>query len=426
MMTVKEQIKKIMERWFIIEPLLFAISCSHELVENKNISIPFRTGNHKIEFNSEILTRFSDEQIEEYLKIELFRILLKHPYQRQPSFPNRRVLTLASNITIADCYPVSVELSGVNKWPLPPNLCFEEYYAKVFAILVTPPQSQNRNDDEKSIIPPDKPDKDDEDDESESDRAQAIQSQKQNQVNGGGQLPTSNLEEMEKQLSELWEEDEEICDDINSIIEITQASNSWGTIGGKLQSLINASMKIEMDYRRMLSIFKTSVISNKRLLTRMRPSRRYGFKAMGSRYELATNLLIAVDVSGSVTDRSLSYFFSIINRFFKYGIEKLDVIQFDAELKSKKPIPLKKAKHEVKVIGRGGTSFQPAADYYCSHHEYDGLVYFTDGYAPPPVFNTKLPIDVLWVLCGKQEYEQSKVWIKSLKRNRATYIPKRD
>jgi predicted metal-dependent peptidase len=178
-----------------------------------------------------------------------------------------------------------------------------------------------------------------------------------------------------------------------------------------------------MDYRKMLSLFKTSVISSKRRLTRMRPNRRFGFDAMGSRYELSTNLLIAVDVSGSVSDRSLSFFFSVINRLFKYGIEKLDVLQFDAKIQGE-PELLKKVCKTVKVMGCGGTSFQPAADYYCAHPEYDGLIYFSDGYAPPPKFNTKRPIDVLWVLCGKSAYDANSKWIKELKRNRVTYIPK--
>ena len=82
------------------------------------------------------------------------------------------------------------------------------------------------------------------------------------------------------------------------------------------------------------------------------------------------------------------------------------------------------ARKSLKIMGRGGTSFQPAADYYCAHPEYDGLIYFSDGYAPPPKFNTKRPIDVLWVLCGKSNYDEHAKWIKKLKRNRVTYIPK--
>jgi predicted metal-dependent peptidase len=112
----------------------------------------------------------------------------------------------------------------------------------------------------------------------------------------------------------------------------------------------------------------------------------------------------------------------VINRLFKYGIEKMDVLQFDSKIQGE-PEPLKKVRKTVKVMGRGGTSFRPVADYYCAHPEYDGLIYFTDGYAPPPKFNTKRPIDVLWVLCGKSAYDANGKWIKTLKRNRATYIP---
>ena len=173
----------------------------------------------------------------------------------------------------------------------------------------------------------------------------------------------------------------------------------------------------------MLSLFKTSVLSSRRRLTRMRPNRRFGFDAMGSRYELSTNLLIAVDVSGSVTDKSLEFFFSVINRLFKYGIEKLDVLQFDAAIQGNIE-PLKKARRTVKILGRGGTCFQSVADYYCEHPEYDGLIYFSDGYAPSPVYNTKRPIDVLWVLCSKSAYEENGDRLKGLNRNRVTYIPR--
>ena len=399
LMDAKERIKDITEYWFLTEPLLFAAYCTHELAQNNNLKIPLRTGKKRIEYNPSLIKDYSDKSLMEYLKIEVFRILLKHPYQRLPPFPNRKVLTYASNITIVDSYAPKVELAGVDRWPLPEGLCFEEYYNKVFAILSNPPE--DGADSGETIIPPENPQKtsDDEDD---------GQSEQPDQLT---------------QLSALWEEDEELCCDINNLIELAESSNTWGNIPLNLQELIKASKVIAMDYRKMLSLFKTSILSSKRSLTRMRPSRRFGFAFMGSRYNLATNLLIAVDVSGSVSEASLERFFSVINRFFKNGVEKLDVIQFDHELKTANPIPLKKAKHEVKITGRGGTSFQPAADYYCTHPEYDGLIYFTDGYAPVPQFNTKRIIDVLWILTNKKDYEKHKDWIKKIARNRATYIP---
>ena len=449
-MNAIDRIKKIGKRWFLTEPLLFAVYCSHEFVENNSIEVPMRTGNMKIEFAPKILDKIADDVLAEYMKIEMFRILLKHPYQRQPPFAAKALLTMASNITIADVYDVSREvkkqMSGT-EMKFPRGLCFEEYYN----LLKQNASPNSGKSGGKSQQSGDKSGQDGDGsgngnqeggesgqqggDGSGADSGDASgDSRGSSGRNGGGSGGKgsgasgnsgagNSQEHSDSQISELWEDSEEACCNINEFIEVATASNNWGTVAGKLQGLIKASLKVDMDYRKMLSLFKTSVISSKRRLTRMRPNRRSGFDAMGSRYELSTNLLIAVDVSGSVTDKSLQFFFSVINRLFKYGIEKLDVLQFDAQIQGEIE-PLKKARKTVKIMGRGGTSFQPAADYYCEHPEYDGLIYFTDGYAPPPVFNTKRPIDVLWVICSKQCYAENAEWIRKIKRNRVTFIPR--
>ena len=80
----------------------------------------------------------------------------------------------------------------------------------------------------------------------------------------------------------------------------------------------------------------------------MKPNRRYGFQYMGSRYDFTTRLLFAVDVSGSMSSQDLALGFSVINRFFKYGIEAIDVIQFDTEIKGD-PVSLKRGRRAVEV-----------------------------------------------------------------------------
>ena len=174
-----------------------------------------------------------------------------------------------------------------------------------------------------------------------------------------------------------------------------------------------------MDYRRILSQFRASIISQRRLLTRMKPNRRYGFEFMGSKFEPKTHLLVAVDVSGSIGSDDLQHFFSIINRFFSYGVEAINVIAFDTEIKQE--FELKKATGKIKIVGRGGTDFQCAIDYYEAHPEYQGLIIFTDGYAEVP--KIKLRKQILWILTGKGEYDNAIHWIKDLKNSRATWIP---
>ena len=186
---------------------------------------------------------------------------------------------------------------------------------------------------------------------------------------------------------------------VNHEIETAQRCNQWGSLGGDLRALIESTLVSKQNFRAILSQFRASILSTKRHLTRMRPNRRYGFDAMGSQYAYSTRLLVAVDVSGSVPDEDIRKFLAVINRFFKQGIESIEVIEFDSKITTEKPLLLKQAANGIRVIGRGGTNFQPAIDFYYEHEEYDGLVFLTDGYAPTP----KLPDDkrhkpLAWIL----------------------------
>ena len=132
--------------------------------------------------------------------------------------------------------------------------------------------------------------------------------------------------------------------------------------------------------------------------------------------------MVAVDTSGSITSQALQQFFSIVNRFFKYGIKTIDVIQFDAELKDE-VLSLKKAKKKVEITGRGGTDFQPIINYYESHPMYDGLIVFTDGYADIPKLS-RYAARILWVLTSRQEYDDFCAnTLDHLPGSKATYIP---
>ena len=74
------------EIFFIEEPLLFIAFCSHTIVSNVFIKT-ILSGNKKIEYNPEFIKSLSFEETKEYLKFELIRILLKHPYQRKKDHP---------------------------------------------------------------------------------------------------------------------------------------------------------------------------------------------------------------------------------------------------------------------------------------------------------------------------------------------------
>ncbi len=100
---------------------------------------------------------------------------------------------------------------------------------------------------------------------------------------------------------------------------------------------------------------------------------------------------------------------------------EIDVIQFDTEVKAD-VLSLKKAKKPVKIQGRGGTNFQPVFDYVCDNPSYDGLIIFTDGYAPVPTLKRSIRTKILWILDNEENYHQHKNWIETLPKSRCIWI----
>ncbi len=374
-MTVGERIKAISQDWFLTEPLIFAVFCTHALKRNDNMGCDMRCGKGLIEYNPDKLEHFDDNQLALRLKAEVVRIILKHPYQRQPYNPRRDVMRLSSDLTLCDNLEGmdTIGLEPPHIFNVPRDQAFEQYYSLMAGQVL-----QIEQDADGDGIPIDM------------------------NLPGDGQGDSDNLTDDLLQAdagASLWEEDELMTEKVNHEIETAQRCNQWGSLGGDLRALIESTLVSKQNFRAILSQFRASILSTKRHLTRMRPNRRYGWDAMGSQYAYSTRLLVAVDVSGSVPDEDIKKFLAVINRFFKQGIESIEVIEFDSKITTEKPIALKQAANGIRVIGRGGTNFQPAIDFYYEHEEYDGLVFLTDGYAATP----KLPDDkrhkpLAWIL----------------------------
>ena len=376
-MTVGERIKTISQDWFLTEPLIFAVLCTHALKRTDNMGCDMRCGKGLIEYNPERLEHFSDDQLALRLKAEVVRIILKHPYQRQPYNPRRDVMRLSSDLTLCDDLDGmdTIGLEPPTIFDIPRDQAFEQYYSLMAGQVM---QLEQDADEDGIPLDMDMPGKGSGD----SDK---------------GKL-TDSLLNADAGAS-LWEEDELMSEKVNHEIETAQRCNQWGSLSGDLRALIESTLVSKQNFRAILSQFRASILSTKRHLTRMRPNRRYGFDAMGSQYAYSTHLLVAVDVSGSVPDEDIKKFLAVINRFFKQGIESIDVIEFDSKITTEKPMKLKQATGSIRVTGRGGTDFQPAIDFYYEHEEYDGLVFLTDGYAAVP----KLPDDkrhkpLAWIL----------------------------
>jgi len=369
---MRDRITTILERWFISDPALFQTLCTHSIEENSSMPCPLRSGRRKVEYNPEWIAEMGDAALEQALRTEAVRILLKHPYQRKPDACSQQAVAVGSNLTIGDNYvmgnfnierPADYELKGGQPY---------EWYARRIQEMLPPSDGDGNGEDE--------------------------QDQRKQRL-------AANAKSNEA-LSELWEEDELTVAMIDGIIESTR---NWGSLAGAFAEKLKASTRAKINWRNVLSGFRASILSTQRKLTRMRPNRRTGFENMGSIRRFDTRLLVAVDVSGSISSGDLSYFYGVVNSAFRYGFTAVDVVQFDAGVRVVQS--LRKVMKDVGVVGRGGTSFQEPIE-YAHENGYDGLVMLTDGYAPEPVIPDNMRTKIVWVCRNKESYEDCHRWME--------------
>ena len=62
---MRDRITTIIEHWFIQEPALFQILCTHELAVNTQMACPIRSGKRRIEYNPDYLKQMTDQGLEE-------------------------------------------------------------------------------------------------------------------------------------------------------------------------------------------------------------------------------------------------------------------------------------------------------------------------------------------------------------------------
>ena len=418
-MTARERIQQEAEQWFLTEPVLFAVYCSHRLVMNANMLCPLRTGKGRIEYNPTAIDALQDNQLKDLLKVEMIRILLQHPYARQPLGCLPVMLQTASDMVISPAYKFSwIDLAKPEDFGLPQGQYYEWYANRLNEVNLTPVPSpkgegnfKGKGSENQEGNASGNGDSGDQQGEGNSQEAEGDQGQNQGQgqdqqgAEHSTSLASGRGDGGEASYTALWEEDQFQA---RQITDLVQSTTQWGSLPGDMVELIKKAAEGKIDYRGALRTFRSSILSQKRRLTRMRPSRRFGFEQMGSHYDFTTRLLIAIDTSGSVGSEELGRYFRIITTFFKYGIQEIDVLMFDHEVQGE-PITFTEAKkniQEFKVRGRGGTNFQAPVNYVKEHPNYDGLIIITDGCAPmpevPPFLRTKL----LWVIDNELSYKK--------------------
>ena len=213
----------------------------------------------------------------------------------------------------------------------------------------------------------------------------------------------------------LWGEDVIQNQRIESYVVEAIQQKSWGTTPHDIIQQIEIEYKKNYpDCKRILKYLNAKIKQTNRVLTRTKPSRRFGFSQMGSIYKpLPSKLLVFIDSSGSIAPKLLKRFLLTIKSIFSRTIKEIDMFFFDTELKSKEPIKTKVHNiHKIDVIGRGGTNFECIFEYIKKNqNKYDGILIFTDGYAPEVNLKYKLRTKLCWIIYDNEGVQP---WMKKI------------
>lgn len=438
----KDRLQDLKDKWFLTEPAYFMVLCTHDIVITTGMKCPIAVGGGVIYINEKEYEDKTDKFLEESLKAELIRILLKHPYQRQ--LPNRIKMYLASNFVLANNMKLT-ELKLKTTREFFNSYAYDRESLEAIYDAIKIPEIAQKGEGEgdgnsssgqggSSV----RGGKSGSGKPNNGDSGNGQGNGSQSSEGDGDNDPLKDFDDGCKsaddayERTQFWKEDDYRTVEINNLIGKIDGSNSWGTIPGNVVDTIKDSLKAKFNYKALFQQFRSTIVSSKYSKTRMRPNRRWGYDAMGTKRENTTSMLVAVDTSGSISDKDLQYALGWIQGFFSYSVESLDVIQFDCTLYPDSLVSLAKRPKKFNVKGRGGTDFDGVFDYVQNKAKkhYDGVMILTDGYASVPdrkyLNNNFGHTRYLWVLNSETTWKHFKDNEGFAKFGKCTYIDTTD
>lgn len=180
-----------------------------------------------------------------------------------------------------------------------------------------------------------------------------------------------------------------------------QTVKKQGSIPGEIQGLIKMNDIIPPKFNWRAYIRRFTGVSTKIFTRKIRrkENKRYSDNP-GLRVKMRQKMLLAIDTSGSVNDDELKEFMNEIYHIYKAGVD-ITILQCDTQIRD---ILEYKGTFELKVVGRGGTSFDPVLKYFQENRQFTSLIYFTDGECDTSM---KPSGQILWVLSERSELNES-------------------
>jgi len=337
--------------------------------------------NFQLTINEDFWNSLSDNHKRGLLKHELLHIGFFH-IQCQDEFQNKKVANIAMDIEInqfidaEDLPEGGCTLESFAEYNLPPKAGCREYYK----LLMQAKEQEEQSGSGGKI----------------SDMAGMDDG---GQHGSGTNVPDhgtwkdfEDLSEAEKKL--LESQTAHILKEIADSVE-----KSRGTIPGEFKGILERLRHVEppkFDWRSYVRRFAGGAkeVFTKKL--RRKDNKRFeenpGLKIKNKRH-----LLVAIDTSGSVSDKEVKEFLNEIHHIHKTGSE-VTILQCDTVIRS---IEKYKPNEDITLHGRGGTDFDPVLEYYNENQrKYTCLFYLTDGECSTDV---KPKGKMLWVISTRGE-----------------------
>jgi len=337
--------------------------------------------NFQLTINEDFWNSLSDNHKRGLLKHELLHIGFFH-IQCQDEFQNKKVANIAMDIEINqyidedDLPEGGCTLESFAEYNLPPKAGCREYYK----LLMQAKEQEEQSGSGGKI----------------SDMAGMDDGE---QHGSGTNVPDhgtwkdfEDLSEAEKKL--LESQTAHILKEIADSVE-----KSRGTIPGEFKGILERLRHVEppkFDWRSYVRRFAGGAkeVFTKKL--RRKDNKRFeenpGLKIKNKRH-----LLVAIDTSGSVSDKEVKEFLNEIHHIHKTGSE-VTILQCDTVIRS---IEKYKPNEDITLHGRGGTDFDPVLEYYNENQrKYTCLFYLTDGECSTDV---KPKGKMLWVISTRGE-----------------------
>jgi len=206
-----------------------------------------------------------------------------------------------------------------------------------------------------------------------------------------GPPPPLTAKEKE-QLQQQWQ---------RHLAAAAQRAREAGKLSGTLARLTEAALAAQVSWRALLAQYLSQAARDD--YTWQRPSRREGEVIWPSLRSHAGDIHVAIDVSGSVTEKDLAEFLGELNALKGTTPVRMTLYACDSELAEGAPWifePWDELRLPRQFAGGGGTSFAPV--FACverNGQQPDALVYFTDAEGEFPATPPNYP--VLWLVKGK-------------------------